>query len=191
MFKNIFGFIILLNICFSCIREPKIKKEKVFFNKNHFSLIKGVLYYKNETFTGILEEVDSINKTRNFTSYNKGQKHGIAAKFYFDDATAEERLYSEGKKVGIHKGWYPNGQLKFEFYFNPKGEYHGSVTSWYKNGQKVKAFNYVNGKEEGSQKMWQPDGTLRANFVTKNGERYGLIGLKKCYSIHTTNEDIN
>ena len=57
------------------------------------------------------------------------------------------------------------------------------MEEWYRNGQKAKEFHFTNGKEEGSQKMWESNGKLRANFITKNGERYGLIGLKKCYSV--------
>ena len=51
-------------------------------------------------------------------------------------------------------------------------------------------FNYVDGKEEGSQKMWQINGKIRANYHVKNGERFGLIGLKKCYTVNTKDEDI-
>ena len=36
------------------------------------------------------------------------------------------------------------------------------------------------GYEEGSQKAWWQNGVIRANYVVKNGRRYGLIGLKLC-----------
>ena len=42
------------------------------------------------------------------------------------------------------------------------------------------AFHYIDGKEVGSQKLWQEDGRIKANYEVKNGERFGLIGLKKC-----------
>ena len=31
--------------------------------------------------------------------------------------------------------------------------------------------------------MWELDGGIRANYVVKNGHRYGLIGLKNCKSV--------
>ena len=36
--------------------------------------------------------------------------------------------------------------------------------------------------------MWKDDGTIKANYEVVNGERFGLIGLKKCYTV-TVNED--
>ena len=67
--------------------------------------------------------------------------------------------------------------------FNEKGEFHGVVKEWYKSGQIFRDFNYAEGKELGSQRMWKNDGTLKANYEVVNGERFGLIGLKKCYTV--------
>ena len=39
---------------------------------------------------------------------------------------------------------------------------------------------YVDGKEAGAQRMWNEDGTLRANYVIKEGRRFGLLGSKPC-----------
>ena len=31
--------------------------------------------------------------------------------------------------------------------------------------------------------IWDLDGNIKANYEVINGERYGLIGLKKCFTI--------
>ena len=43
-------------------------------------------------------------------------------------------------------------------------------------------FNYINSKETGSQKLWYETGKIKANYEVINGERFGLIGLKKMLS---------
>jgi antitoxin component YwqK of YwqJK toxin-antitoxin module len=51
-------------------------------------------------------------------------------------------------------------------------------------------FNYKNGKETGSQRLWKPDGSIKANYEVVNGERFGLIGLKKCYTVTVDKNEI-
>ena len=88
-------------------------------------------------------------------------------------------MYHAGKKIGKHLGFWENGQPQFEFYFED-GEHHGIAKEWYQNGQPYRTFHYEHGYEQGSQKMWWENGIIRANYVIKNGRRYGLIGLKLC-----------
>jgi antitoxin component YwqK of YwqJK toxin-antitoxin module len=181
MFLVCIGFI----SCNNTGAETKV----VSFQKDLFLMKNGVLNYNNIPFTGTLFFHDEVNKTNNFTTYEKGLKHGVEFKKYKNNVLAEQRFYTKGKKSGVHKSWWSENQLRFEYHFNDVGEYNGKVNEWFKNGQQLKAFNYIKGKEDGAQKMWNIDGKIRANFVTVNGERYGLIGLKKCYTINTINED--
>jgi antitoxin component YwqK of YwqJK toxin-antitoxin module len=80
---------------------------------------------------------------------------------------------------------FRSGQPQFEFYFED-GEYHGVAKEWYQNGQAYRTFHYEHGYEQGSQKMWWENGIIRANYVVKNGRRYGLIGLKLCMNPNDT-----
>ncbi len=174
--------------CLSCKKHQEVEQEKV-FDPITFKLINGELFLQDDLYSGVLIKEDSLNKVKTITKYNLGRKEGIEIKYYQDTLKIEERFYTEGMKSGIHRGWWRNGNLRFEYHFNPKGAYNGSVNEWYKNGQQMKAFNFENGKESGTQRLWQDDGKIRANFVAKNGDRFGLIGLKKCYSVNTVNED--
>lgn len=170
---------IILNACDSAISQaPKLAIGDV-----SLELKNGVLEYNNTPFKGIITGYDEVNRTFNQTNYNEGRKDGEEKKMYKNNVVAERRFYKNGRKIGIHKGWYEDGSLKFEYHYNDFGVYDGSFKEWYKNGQALKAFNYKKGKENGSQKMWLSNGNIRANYVVKDGERYGLIGLKKCYSV--------
>ena len=171
--------VVILNACDSAIsQDPKLAIEGA-----GLVLKNGVLEYNNTPFKGMLTAYDEVNRTFNETNYIEGRKDGEERKVYKNKVVAELRFYKNGRKVGIHRGWYEDGSLKFEYYYNNQGVYDGSFKEWYKNGHLLKSFNYVRGKENGSQKMWLSNGNIRANYVVKEGERYGLIGLKKCYTV--------
>lgn len=176
---------------FFCLSSCESKKEAhlvLFKNNKELQLVNGVLVYNKLPFTGTLKSFDKVNETNNITSYVFGKKEGEERKLYLNDSLAELRFYKAGLKVGVHKAWRKNGQQKFEYPYNNQGTYHGIMKEWYANGQLVKEFNYVDGKESGAQKMWLSNGNIRANYTVVNGERFGLIGLKKCYSLKTNDE---
>lgn len=168
----------------SCIDSNN--SHLVLFEENkNLELINGVLYYNTIPFNGTLKSFNSVNQTNNLVNYLDGKKSGKELKMFLNNSISEIRYYKQGIKTGIHKAWRTNGKQKFEYPYNDEGKYHGTLKEWYPNGQLVKEFNYMNGKESGTQKMWQSNSNIRANYTVINGERFGLIGLKKCYSINT------
>jgi antitoxin component YwqK of YwqJK toxin-antitoxin module len=102
----------------------------------------------------------------------------------------ERRFYKSNKKVGLHEAWWPNGNKKFEYTFQ-QGLHHGEMKEWQSDGKPYKFFNYILGEEDGSQKMWDSEGEIRANYVVKNGHRYGLVGLKNCKSVSNENGELS
>lgn len=155
---------------------------------NNLKLDNGVLFYKEIPFKGVLNVYYSSNELKSEIQYDDGKKHGSEKQWYVNGDKLMERFYKQGFKTGVHKAWRQDGTPKFEYHFNEKGEFHGIVKEWYKNAQIFRDFNYVDGKEVGLQRMWTNEGTLKANYEVVHGERFGLIGLKKCYTV-TVNED--
>ena len=94
-----------------------------------------------------------------------------------------DKTIQNGIKVNVHKGWWENRNLKYRYIFDDKGRYNGKVEEWYVTGQKLREFNYTNGLENGKQKLWDLNGKIKANYEVINGERYGLIGLKNCFTV--------
>ena len=101
-------------------------------------------------------------------------EEGIQKKWYPNRQLEEERYYINGKKEGQHRGWWPDGKPKFEF-SAANDIYEGEFKEWYASGLLGKQFHYVNGIEEGSQRLWWDNGTVRANYVIRNGKKFGLI----------------
>lgn len=98
---------------------------------------------------------------------------------YPDGALWYIRTYRDGKEEGVHRGWWPNGARKFEYHYH-NGIAEGPQREWFDDGNPYTEFNYVAGHESGLQRMWTSYGKLRANYIIRDGRRYGLIGAMGC-----------
>ncbi len=175
--------ILIIVICFQVCCVSNKQDLTVLSNDPDLKLDNGALFYKKKLFNGSLLSYYSSDSIKSSVQYVKGRKEGVETIFYSDGLLQTHRTYTKGIKIGIHKGWWPDGSFKFEYHFDNLGRYHGSVKEWYSNGQLLRVFNYTEGKENGRQQMFKPNGTIKANYEVVNGERFGLIGLKRCYTV--------
>ena len=144
-----------------------------------FTLNQDTIFFNNAKYSGFVYSLYNEKDTMQLAGFLNGLEEGVQKKWYPNKQIASVRMYHAGKKIGKHLGFWENGQPQFEFYFED-GEHHGIAKEWYQNGQPYRTFHYEHGYEQGSQKMWWENGIIRANYVIKNGRRYGLIGLKLC-----------
>ena len=186
--RLLFIFIILLFSIFSC---SEVKRNQTLdANHHNIELDNGVLLYEKTPFSGIITRSYENGQPKSEIEYNNGRKHGVEKQWYMNGNIATIRSYENGIKVGIHEGWWENASQKFLYHFNEKGEYNGEVKEWYFSGVPYKHFNFSNGKEVGNQKLWNKNGKIKANYDVRNGERFGLIGLKKCFTVTTDTNGI-
>ncbi len=163
--------------------EPRLAKTvPPVYKKNTdsgFTNHQDTVYYDGRFFTGYRYGVYENGDTAVLQSYFNGVEEGRQKKWYENRQLAEERFYINGKKEGEHKGWWPDRKPKFIFEAL-NDEYNGEFKEWYSSGLLGKEFHYQNGQEEGSERLWWDNGTVRANYVIRNGKKYGFIGLKVC-----------
>ena len=161
--------------------QPEIVLPNQYLNRKEqfLSFHQDTLYYQDKKYSGYIYDRFENGDSAFVGSYLNGIEEGVFKKWYRNNQLGEYRTYHSGKKVGKHVGFWEDGQPKFDFNFIA-GELHGESNEWYPNGQAYKAFHYKMGYENGSQKMWWENGIIRANYVVKQGRRYGLIGLKLC-----------
>jgi antitoxin component YwqK of YwqJK toxin-antitoxin module len=186
-FRNRWLLSIIAIIMFGCNNEQELNTAnipRVYIQSNDTSLYQheGTLYYNRKPYSGYTIETFGNGDTARITPYVNGKEEGWARTFYTNKQIAEERFYVHGKKEGTHKGWWPNAKRKFEYHF-VNDEHEGELKEWFTNGMLARVFHYTKGYENGSQKMWRENGDIRANYVVKNGERYGFIGQKLCRNI--------
>ncbi|MBW4891165.1 toxin-antitoxin system YwqK family antitoxin [Mucilaginibacter sp. HMF5004] len=141
-----------------------------------------LLYYHNKPFTGLSYGLFANGDTARFCQFTNGKQNGLLKWYYPNRQLAQLRFFSDGKKVGIHKGWWDDGTPKFEYHL-VNDEYEGELKEWFRTGKLARLFHYKAGHEEGSEKMWWEDGKIRANYVIINGEKFGLFGQKLCVNI--------
>lgn len=171
---------ILILLLFACNKPNQVLKADTegLVQKN------GILYYKEIAYTGkMLTFYPESTLLKSEKQYVDGLLDGKVKSWHVNRMLKSMRFYSKGLKTGKHNGWWENGNKKFTYEFNARGQYHGAVTEWFENGTFYKKFNYSNGKEDGAQQLFYQNGNLRANYVVVQGERFGLIGLKKCNAV--------
>lgn len=148
----------------------------------------GMLFYAGNTFTGNLLTRSSDGDTLQFEKYENGRLEGESRRWYDNGALSEIREYHEGKKTGIHQGFWPDHSKRFLYHFlNDLAE--GNQKDWTDKGLLWRDFNYKNGQEDGPQKMWWENGSIRMNYTVIKGRRFGLQGVKNCDTV--SENDIN
>jgi len=143
------------------------------------TLESGVLHWEGAPFSGRIVERYPDGSIESMTPYQNGLRDGTAMSFFSNGGARWERSYVAGREEGLHRGWYDDGTLHFRYPY-AGGVVDGNALEWFPDGTLYRDFNYVGGHEEGSQRMWHDDGTVRANYVVRNGRRYGLMGSKGC-----------
>jgi antitoxin component YwqK of YwqJK toxin-antitoxin module len=168
------------------INKSNTSQIKVDANDANFSHKQGLLLLENKPFSGVQYLLFANQDTAKSLTYIEGKEQGWSKIWYEGGRLAEVRYYEKGKKENIHRAWWPDGKLRFEYHFK-NDEHHGQQKDWFLNGKLAEVFNYENGHEEGQQQMWFDDGSLKANYVIKEGRRFGLPGVKNCISVVENN----
>jgi hypothetical protein len=98
---------------------------------------------------------------------------------YTNGMLAEERAFSGTREQGVHRGWWPNGQPRFEYSYRD-GTLNGVSREWFPSGALWREQRYEAGHEAGLQRMYWEDGRVRASYVVRGARRFGLLGAKGC-----------
>ena len=178
--KGLAAIAVLLCGC-SATDKPSMKR----FNEAtlHVQNVAGVLMENEQPFTGIIYSLAPNEKdTTTVVSFVNGLEDGEWRKYFSNRKPMEKRFFEKGKKVGVYTAWWPNGKLRLLYHFS-NGEYEGSCRDWNEEGVLVAEMNYKAGHEEGPQKQFYNNGRVRANYVIKDGRRFGLLGTKNCVNV--------
>ena len=174
---------------FACSEGAEVKSE-LWNNGQGFKVDNGIMFKDKVPFTGEIVKMYENGKVHSKTNYVNGQMHGVSDSWYADGHLLESRHYTKGYKTGIHKGWWQNSKKKFIYSFNDTGQYEGELLEWTETGQPYKIMNYKNGKEAGHQRIWDEEGNIKSNYTAINGDRYGLVNMKNCYTVDNESNEI-
>lgn len=178
------GLAALAVVLCGCFGAAKRSSLKAFNEENlHLQNIAGVAMENDQPFTGV---VYSLLPNRKDTSivmcFVDGKEDGEWRKYFSNGQLMERRHFADGKKVGTYAAWWPNGTQRLLYHFE-NGEYEGACKDWNEEGLLIAEMNYKAGHEEGPQKQFYNNGKVRANYIIKDGRRYGLLGTKNCVNV--------
>ena len=156
-----------------------------FLVKNNDTLLlktdKGWTYTKR-LFNGYMIQVENDGKIVYRLPIIDGKEHGLAIGFYNTGEKLLERTFVTGKKQGVFKQWWPNGNLRYLFNYN-HDKYDGKQIVYFHFGKVQEEKNYLNGMEEGVQRIWDSTGNLISNYTVKNKKIYGALSAKDCMPV--------
>lgn len=106
----------------------------------------------------------------------------IVQTFHPDGKLQSQTAFQDGRKVGRHVAYWPEGGRRVEAFFD--GDViHGVYRSWHRSGAAAEVKNYVAGRESGLQQAWTEEGDLYLNFEARNGRHFGLIISRPCLPV--------
>lgn len=170
----------------SCNANETIKNipfKIVNADTSNTSIRNGVLYQHETVFSStIVSFFNGTNDTAEIANYINGKEDGEWRKYYPNQRLKEKRHFTNGFKTGELTAWWENGNKKLQYFF-VADEYTGTCREWNENGLLVKQMNYLSGQEEGAQQCWYDNGKIKANYIIKDGRRFGLLGTKNCINV--------
>ena len=93
---------------------------------------------------------------------------------YADGHPKIQQEYRDGKKWGVRKKWYENGQLMQDSQY-ADGVAHGLMQEWHENGERMAEGSFKEGKLDGFVRRWYDDGKREAEYPYKDGELNGIV----------------
>lgn len=144
-----------------------------------------ILFYGSQLLSGSVFECGDRGDTLAIEHYIDGKLDGWSRTWYPNGRLCEERYFVNGQREGVHQGYWPRGTLKFRYHYK-NDLMDGVAEEWFESRAQYSRMNYVEGHESGLQTVWRFDGGLFANYVVKNGRKYGLTGVKNCKNVWDT-----
>jgi antitoxin component YwqK of YwqJK toxin-antitoxin module len=164
-------------------KEPPIPPIYHVQTEENIAVKNDTIFLNGKKYDGFIYQLNPNGKdTLSIQGFKNGLLSGVSKKWFMNGQLMEERHFLNGKKHGLQRAYWENGNKRFEF-MAKNDAYEGELKEWGSSGYLYHEGNYVNGQEEGAQKMWYENGKLRANYVIIQGKRYGLLGTKNCKNV--------
>ncbi len=164
---------------FSTSVESDIQVEK---SQLELKATEGLFYYGNTSFTGTSIASYPNEVLSESIQFRNGKKHGLFKKWYSNGQISFEGTYKDGRLDGKVTTWWKDGTIRSEANY-VSGVLSGVQKQWYSSGSLFKQLTYVDGKEEGLQKAWRENGKIYNNYEAKNGRIFGLKRANLCYEL--------
>ncbi|PQJ81403.1 toxin-antitoxin system YwqK family antitoxin [Polaribacter glomeratus] len=154
-----------------------VHKDSLILNGNE-----GNWYFKKKLFNGFAVTYYENDSLKEKTGFFNGKKQGVYKVWFVNGELQLESHYNQNVLVNSYKAWWINGILALESqYIN--GEKDGVERQWYVDGSLSKERNLLKGQENGLQRAWLQNGKIYVNYEAKNGRTFGMSRANLCYQL--------
>lgn len=164
------------------LREPRVDR----LDNPAFSERGGILYYRDQPFTGIEIVRYPDNTVYSETRYREGIMEGVRDEYATTGSLRRRWRYKQGKKDGLQEGWYVEGPKLFEQSYDD-GILNGVVTEWHQNGKIFNQQTYEHGVET-ARKILYPTSEIYSNYVRRSDRKYGIDNGGLCFEVKREGE---
>ena len=183
----------MLTVLFSCrhgnekencgCKDADIPSTRTAVSAFNITVKNGIVFLNEQPYCGYIYQLYPNSKdTFALTGYWQGLQSGVTKKWFDNHQLMEIRFYCKGQKEGPQLAFWENGLKRFAFTAHEDGN-EGSLEEWNREGHLFHLGHYLHGQEEGAQQLWYDNGKIRANYVIRQGKRYGLLGTKNCKNV--------
>ncbi len=171
---------LLLSLLIGCQKQYHLA-----FDEKKLTIRDGRLHYQGAPVDGeVIREFAGIN-AKQVTTYRNGVEHGAQRTYAENGTLLEERFYQDGKKTGVHRGYFPDGKNRFYAEF-ADDHYVNEFWSWHANGKVAEFKRYDAEGRALVYKQWRESGQIYRNEVYAENLEQGMPGVKLCNTVKET-----
>ena len=104
-----------------------------------------------------------------YDEFTREPAQGCYRNHFANEMVEEETHFNQGRGIGIHRKWWPDGSLRFEKHLT-NGFLNGKSVHWHFNGQISSKSYWKAGANHGSYETWWENGNPRCKQHWHNGE---------------------
>lgn len=158
---------------------------KSFYNNGQLS---GIMRYEHGCLVDTVKEYHPNGAKKRVAPYKNCEWDGTTYVWDSTGTLIAEWPYNNGKRIGVHRKWYPDGKLKEVAGFDSLGQKDGLTGEYYSDGKPKWEAQYEKGNikeshefyENGQQKserVYEPDGKRikSAKYFSPEGTPWGEI----------------
>ncbi|MFZ5630659.1 MAG: toxin-antitoxin system YwqK family antitoxin [Spirochaetota bacterium] len=161
------------------------KQYQLAFDEKQLAIANGRLFYRGQPLDGeVTREYGGVN-ARQITTYRNGVEHGPQRTWAENGRLVEERQFRDGRKTGVHRGFFPDGSDRFFAEFE-NDRYVNEFWSWHANGKVAEFKHYDSEGRALVHKQWRESGQIYRNEVFAENLEQGMPGVKLCNSVKET-----
>lgn len=139
----------------------------------------------DKALTQLYDMQNHLLKLNNFSSLIRSLQDGLQKEWYETGELKSEQEMKDGKRNGASRGWFRNGQMKYDIYYKNHLQ-QGSDKEWYETGKPLRSAEYINNEINGRLVTYWPNGQLRRIDIydmgtLKEGLCFDSLGNKVSY----------